>query len=110
VTGSDLLITLSLTQTETPSNRIRTSGRWEAPTLARVEVKAGWYYGWLRVADQQARQAFNCGLLDLPPRDWREMYIGRVAPIEAADAAIDEHAAQHGTGPAPIPRPVAPAG
>jgi len=68
------------------------------------------YYGWLRVADQQARQTFGCGLLDLPPRDWREMYIGRVPPIEAAAVAIDEHAAQHGTGPAPIPRPVAPTG
>ncbi len=68
------------------------------------------YYGWLRMADQQARQAFSCGLLDLPPRDWREMYNGRVPPIEAADVAIDEHAAQHGTGPAPIPRPVAPTG
>jgi len=68
------------------------------------------YYGWLRVADQQARQTFGCGLLDLPPRDWREMYIGRVPPIEAAAVAIDEHAAQHGTSPAPIPRPVAPTG
>jgi len=38
-----MLITLSPARTETPSNRIRTSGRWEPPTLARVEVKAGWY-------------------------------------------------------------------
>ncbi len=66
-------------------------------------------YGWLQVADQRARQAFGRGLLDLPPRDWQEMYIGRVPPTEAADVAIDEHAAQHGTGPAVASNPVSPA-
>lgn len=65
------------------------------------------YYGWLRVADQQARQAFDCGLLDLPPRDWQGMYESRVPPTEAADVAIDEHAARHGTGPAAAPPPTA---
>ena len=67
------------------------------------------YYGWLRVADQHARQAFGRGLLDLPPRDWQEMYLGRVLPTEAVDVAIDEHAAQHGTGPVLASAPVSPA-
>ena len=66
-------------------------------------------YGWLWIADQRARQAFGCGLLDLPPRDWQEAYLGRVPPTEAVDVAIDEHAAQHGTGPAVAPAPVPPA-
>ena len=66
------------------------------------------YYGWLWIADQRARQAFGCGLLDLPPRDWQEMYFGRVSPTEAADVAIDEYAAQHGTGPAVASDPVSP--
>jgi len=64
-------------------------------------------YGWMRVADQQARRTFGRGLLDLPPRDWRDMYDGRVPPTEAADVAIDEHAARHGTGPAAAPPPAA---
>jgi len=63
----------------------------------------------LRVADQQARQASGHGLLDLPPHDWREMYGCRVPPTEAADVAIDEHVAQHGTGPAATPTPASPA-
>ena len=67
------------------------------------------FYGWLRVADQRVRQAFDRSLLDLPPRDWQEMYLGRVPPTEAADVAIDEHAAQHGTGPVVASAPVSPA-
>lgn len=67
------------------------------------------YYGWLRVADQHARQAFGCGLLDLPPRDWRGMHDDRVPPTEAADVAIDEYAAQHGTGPVVAQAPESPA-
>jgi hypothetical protein len=67
------------------------------------------FYGWLRVADQRARQAFGCGLLDLPPRDWRGMHDDRVPPTEAADVAIDEHAAQHGTGPVVVQTPESPA-
>lgn len=56
-------------------------------------------YGWLRVVDQHARQAFGRGLPDLPPRDWRGLYDNGVPPTEAADVAIDEHAARHGTAP-----------
>ena len=67
------------------------------------------YYGWLWIADQRARQAFGCGLLDLPPRDWQEMYLKRVPPTEAADVAIDEYAAQHGTGPVVASVPAYPA-
>jgi len=57
------------------------------------------FYGWLRVGDHHAGQVFSCGILDLPPRDWRGEYDGRVPPDDAADIAIDEYAAQHGTGP-----------
>ncbi len=67
------------------------------------------YYGWLWIADQRARQAFGCGLLDLPPRDWQAMYLACVPPTEAADVAIDEYAAQHGTGPVVAPVPASPA-
>ena len=66
-------------------------------------------YGWLWIADQRARQAFGCGLLDLPPRDWQEMYLACVPPTEAADVAIDEYAAQHGTGPVVASVPASPA-
>ena len=66
------------------------------------------FYGWLWIADQHARQAFDCGLLDLPSRDWREMYDGCVPPAEAADVAIDEYAAQHGTGPVVASTPMSP--
>jgi len=55
-----------------------------SPSLDPLWAYAGQdlgYYGWLRVADHQARQAFGCSLLDLPPRDWREMYNGRVLGI-----------------------------
>lgn len=81
-----------------------------SPSLDPLWAYAGQdlgYYGWLHVADQQARQAFGRGLLDLPPRDWRDMYSSRVSPTEAADVAIDEHAARHGTGPAAAPPPAA---
>ena len=66
------------------------------------------YYGWLRVADQRARQTFGCGLLDLPPRDWQETYFGRVPPTEATDVAIDEYASQYGTSPINTPAPLPP--
>ena len=65
-------------------------------------------YGWLWIADQRARQAFGRGLLDLPPRDWQAMYVGCILPTEAVDVAIDEHAAQHGTGPVVASDPVSP--
>lgn len=66
------------------------------------------FYGWLRVADHHAEQVFSCGILDLPPRDWRGEYDGRVPPTEAADVAIDEYAAQHGTGPVTTAAPEPP--
>ena len=66
------------------------------------------YYGWLRVADQRVKQAFGRGLLDLPPRDWRALYNGRVPPTEAVDVAIDEHAAQHGTEAVVAQAPLSP--
>jgi len=84
-----------------------------SPSLDPLWTYAGQdlgYYGWLRVADQQARQAFGRGLLDLPPHDWREMYGGRVPPTEAADVTVDEHVAQHGTDVANTPIPESPAG
>ena len=59
------------------------------------------FYGWLRVANRRMDRAYLCGLLDLPARDWRDEYDGRVPPAEAADVAIDEYAAQHGTEPVP---------
>ena len=65
-------------------------------------------YGWLWIADQRARQAFGCGLLDLPPRDWRALYDSRVPPTEAVDVAIGEHAAQHGTGAVVAQAPISP--
>ena len=38
------------------------------------------------------------GLMDLPDRNWRDQYDGRVEPDEAADVAIDEAAAKFGIG------------
>jgi len=79
-----------------------------SPSLDPLWMHAGQdlgLYGWMRVADQQARQTFGRGILDLPPRNWRDMYNNRVPPTEAADVAIDEHAARHGTGPAAAPPP-----
>ena len=61
------------------------------------------FYGWLRVASRHAMRTFRCGVLDLPPRDWRDAYDGCVPPKEAADIAIDEYASQHGTGPITAP-------
>lgn len=82
-----------------------------SPELDRLWTYAGGvlgYYGWLCVANQHARQVFSCGILDLPPRDWRGEYAGRVPPDEAADIAIDEYAAQHGTGPVATAAPEPP--
>lgn len=68
------------------------------------------FYGWLRVASRHAMQMFHCGLLELPPRDWLGAYVGRVPPEEAADIAVEEHIARHGTGRVAAPDPLPPAG
>jgi len=84
-----------------------------SPSLDPLWTYAGQdlgFYGWLRVADQQARRTFSRGLLDLPRRDWRDMYDGRVPPAETADVAIDEHAAQQGTAPNATATPPSSAG
>lgn len=57
------------------------------------------FWGWLLVATRQAQKASSRALLDvldLPAREWREEYDGRVPPEEAADVAIDEHDSRHG--------------
>ena len=65
-------------------------------------------YGWMRVADRHAKRTFLRGLLQLPLRDWRDTYEGRVPPDEAAEVACDEYAAQHGTGPVAASDPAPP--
>jgi len=60
------------------------------------------FYGWLKVANSHAARTCKwiiLDLLDLPPRDWRGEYNGRVPPEEAADIAIDEHESVRGTQP-----------
>ncbi len=62
------------------------------------------FYGWLMVANSHAARTCKwiiLDLLDLPPRDWRGEYDGRVPPAEAADIAIDEHESVRGTRPSP---------
>ena len=57
------------------------------------------FWGWLVVASRQARTVSHRALLDvldLPARDWRDEYDGRVPPEEAADVAVDEHGSLHG--------------
>jgi len=57
------------------------------------------FWGWLLVASRQARRVSRRALLDvldLPARDWRGEYDGRVPPEEAADVALDEHDSIHG--------------
>lgn len=58
----------------------------------------GWD-GWLRIVNERTRELAGCCLLDLPARDWRDEYDGRVPPDEAADVAVDEYASVHGTAP-----------
>lgn len=50
-----------------------------------------------RWRNRRCQQLAGCQLLDLPARDWRAEYDGRVPPEEAADVAVDEYAAVHGT-------------
>lgn len=57
------------------------------------------FWGWLLVASRQAQKVSRrhvLDVLDLPARDWRDEYDGRVPPEEAADVAVDEHASRHG--------------
>jgi len=67
------------------------------------------FYGWLRVANCYATRTFLSGLLQLPPRDWRGLYNGRVPPTEAADIAFDDYESVHGIGSVPRSGPVPPA-
>ena len=57
------------------------------------------FYGWLRVANERSNAVDRIALLNLPPRDWREEYLGRVPPEEAADVALDEFASVAGIQP-----------
>ncbi len=66
------------------------------------------FYGWLRVANCYATRTFLSGLLQLPPRDWRGLYDGRVPPTEAADIAFDEYESVHGIGSVPRSGPMPP--
>ena len=54
------------------------------------------FYGWLRVVNAQCHAVDCLSILDLPPREWRDEYDGRVPPDEAADVALDEFASEHG--------------
>ena len=57
------------------------------------------FYGWLRVVNWRCHAIDRLSVLDLPHRDWRDEYEGRVAPDEAADVALDEFASVHGVRP-----------
>jgi hypothetical protein len=57
------------------------------------------FYGWLRVANERCESIDRIVLLNLPPRDWRGEYLGRVPPEEAADVALDELASVAGIQP-----------
>ena len=54
----------------------------------------------LRAVNRRMDRVYLCELFELPARDWRDEYDGRVPPAEAVDVAIDEYASKHGTGPA----------
>ena len=71
-------------------------------SLDRLWTHAGGhlgFYGWLRAANHRMDHVYLCELFELPARDWRDEYDGRVPPAEAVDVAIDEYASKHGTGP-----------
>lgn len=71
-------------------------------SLDRLWTHAGGhlgFYGWLRVVNRRMDRVYLCELFDLPARDWRDEYDGRVPPAEAVDVAIVEYASKHGTGP-----------
>jgi len=53
-------------------------------------------YGWLGMVDRRIQRVSTWTIHDLPARDWRDQYDGRVPPEEAADVAVDGYASQHG--------------
>ena len=57
------------------------------------------FCGWLRVATARCESIDRIVLLNLPTRDWRGEYDGRVPPAEAADVALDELASVAGIEP-----------
>ena len=57
------------------------------------------FYGWLRVVNERCEAIDRIVLLNLPRRDWRGEYLGRVPPEEAADVALDELASVAGIQP-----------
>ena len=54
------------------------------------------FYGWLRTAHTRVLRRIGLGLLDLSDRRWRDSYVARQHPYEAADAAIADEAAAMG--------------
>ena len=75
-----------------------TAGRHEANDRLWAHAGGGLgFHGWLSMANARCEDVEGLCLLDLPARDWREEYQGRVPPEEAADVAVDEYAALHGT-------------
>ena len=52
------------------------------------------FHGWLRVVNRRIERVTGIGLLDLPDRLWRDDYDSRMPPVEAADVAIDQAAAE----------------
>ena len=51
------------------------------------------------IANERCESIDRIVLLNLPPRDWRGEYLGRVPPEEAADVALDELASVAGIQP-----------
>lgn len=54
------------------------------------------FHGWLDLVNRRVQAITGLSLLDLPDRNWRDEYDGRVPPEEAADVAIDETCAEFG--------------
>ena len=51
------------------------------------------------MANERCEAIDRIVLLNLPPRDWRGDYFGRVPPEEAADVALDDLASVAGIQP-----------
>ena len=54
------------------------------------------FYGYLRTAHTRILRRIGLGLLDLSDRRWRDAYVERQHPWEAADKAIADEAADIG--------------
>ena len=54
------------------------------------------FYGFLRTAHTRVLRRIGLGLLDLSDRQWRDAYVGRQHPCQAADKAIADEAAEMG--------------